>query len=116
MGLGMTHLLLEENDEELRQQSSPLSSHSVINQLPYNLLESTVELLSSLKAHTPLPSTEHDLGSLESKVATLESFVRTSQAQERPVSTIIEPTPPNITPRLTTHPPPHKHPTRSCKR
>lgn len=102
MGLGMTHIPMED-DEEPRRRSSP-RSYSVIDQLFERLtalstqLESAVELSSTLQAqHTAAQST---ISALESKVTALEGLV---QAQSQP-SSPIEATPPP--PEPTPPPPP----------
>ena len=95
MGLGMTHLPLED-DEDPHRESSPLRSPSVIDQLfeqltiLSNQLESAVELSGSLQAqHATAQST---ISVLESKVITLEGLVKSSPFPiESTCSTLAEP-------------------------
>ena len=95
MGLGMTHLPLED-DEDPHRESSPSRLPSVIDQLferltiLSNQLESVVELSGSLQAqHAAAQST---ISTLESKVITLEGLVKSSPSPiESTCSTLAEP-------------------------
>jgi predicted Zn-dependent protease len=87
MGLGMPHLLMED-DEEPRRRSS-LRSYSVIDQLfkqltaLSTLLESAVELSSTLEVqHTAAQST---ISAFQSKVTPLEGLVQAQSQQSSPI-------------------------------
>ena len=95
MGLGMTHLPLED-DEDPYRESNPSRSPSVIDQLFERLtilsnhLESAVKLSGSLQAqHAAAQST---ISTLESKVITLEGLFKSSPSPiESTCSTLAEP-------------------------
>ena len=100
MGLGMTHLPLED-DEDPYRESNPSRSPSVIDQLFERLtilsnhLESAVKLSGSLQAqHAAAQST---ISTLESKVITLEGLIKSSPSPiESTCPTLAEPRPRTI--------------------
>jgi len=81
MGLGMSHIPLEDDDEP-RRRSSPIPS-AVLDQLferlttLSNQLESAVALSSNLQAQHA--TAQNTISALESKVTALEDLVRSSK-------------------------------------